>query len=97
MLNDANPQQRPLTAGGNKPFSFGAASSKQQISGFQIREKENHMPMHMQKVKVSEMPLVSYSQLEHQYGTDVERICADHEKLVEMILEEEEELIGSHR
>jgi kinesin family protein 2/24 len=27
----------------------------------------------------------------------VDRICNDHERLVEMILEEEEELIGSHR
>ena len=27
----------------------------------------------------------------------MERICGDHEKLVEIILEEEEELIGSHR
>lgn len=27
----------------------------------------------------------------------MERICTDHEKLVEVILEEEEELIGSHR
>lgn len=43
------------------------------------------------------MPLVSYQQLETQYGQDVDRICQDHEKLVEMILEEEEELIGSHR
>ena len=32
-----------------------------------------------------------------QYGGDVERICDDHEKLVELILEEEEELIRSHR
>ena len=43
------------------------------------------------------MPLVSYQHLEQQYGNDVERICGDHEKLVEMILEEEEDLIGSHR
>lgn len=27
----------------------------------------------------------------------MERICNDHEKLVEMILEEEEELINGHR
>lgn len=51
----------------------------------------------MQRVKVTEMPLVTYQQLEAQYGHDVDRICNDHEKLVEMILEEEEELIGSHR
>jgi hypothetical protein len=35
--------------------------------------------------------------LDAQYGSDVDRICNDHERLVEMILEEEEELIGSHR
>jgi hypothetical protein len=48
-------------------------------------------------VKVTELPLVTYSQLENQYGNDVERVCNDHEKLVEMILEEEEELINGHR
>lgn len=41
--------------------------------------------------------MVTYQQLEGQYGNDVERICGDHEKLVELILEEEEELINSHR
>jgi kinesin family protein 2/24 len=41
--------------------------------------------------------LISYQQLEQQYGNEVEKICGDHEKLVELILEEEEELISSHR
>lgn len=41
--------------------------------------------------------MVSYQQLESQYGNDVERVCTDHEKLVELILEEEEELINGHR
>lgn len=43
------------------------------------------------------MPIASYSQLEHQYGNDVDKICTDHERLVEMILEEEEEMINGHR
>lgn len=46
---------------------------------------------------VRDIPQVSYEQLDRQYGNDVERVCADHEKLVEMILEEEEELINGHR
>lgn len=32
-----------------------------------------------------------------QYGTDVDRICEDHESLIKVILEEEEELIQCHR
>lgn len=48
-------------------------------------------------VKITELPLITYTQLEHQYGNDVEKVCQDHEKLVEVILEEEEELINSHR
>lgn len=48
-------------------------------------------------VKVKDLPLVTYSQLETQYGNDVEKVCQDHEKLVELILEEEEELINGHR
>lgn len=41
--------------------------------------------------------MATFSQLENQYGNDVEKICGDHEKLVGMILEEEEDLINSHR
>ena len=48
-------------------------------------------------VKIGDLPLVTYSQLENQYGNDVEKVCQDHEKLVELILEEEEELINGHR
>ena len=48
-------------------------------------------------VKIADLPLVTYTQLENQYGNDVERVCQDHEKLVELILEEEEELINGHR
>ena len=48
-------------------------------------------------VKVTDLPIATYSQLENQYGADVERVCQDHEKLVELILEEEEELINGHR
>lgn len=32
-----------------------------------------------------------------KYGNDIDSICNDHEKLVEMILEEEEDLINGHR
>jgi hypothetical protein len=48
-------------------------------------------------VKIGDLPLVTYTQLENQYGNDVEKVCQDHEKLVELILEEEEELINGHR
>lgn len=44
------------------------------------------------------MPLVNFEQLSGQYAEeDFDRICEDHERLVEVILEEEEDLIGSHR
>ena len=51
----------------------------------------------MQKGLGQQDNTISYQQLEHKYGDDVERICEDHEKLVVMILEEEEELISGHR
>ena len=35
--------------------------------------------------------------LEAKYGTDVDDLCTDHEQLIEQILEEEEQLIHSHR
>ena len=43
------------------------------------------------------MPQESYQQLERRYGDDMESICGDHENLIKVILEEEEELISNHR
>lgn len=48
-------------------------------------------------VRVTDLPIETYSQLETKYGNDVERVCQEHEKLVEIILEEEEDLINGHR
>ena len=35
--------------------------------------------------------------LEVQYAGDTDKLCSEHEKLIEQILEEEEELITGHR
>ena len=35
--------------------------------------------------------------LEQHYGSNVEDLCNDHEQLIEQILEEEEQLIHTHR
>lgn len=35
--------------------------------------------------------------LEIQYAGDTEKLCTEHERLIEQILEEEEELITGHR
>lgn len=37
------------------------------------------------------------AQLERMYGRNVDDLCSEHEKLIEKILEEEEQLIHSHR
>ena len=37
------------------------------------------------------------AELEQQYGANVEDLCTDHEQLIEQILEEEEQLIHTHR
>ena len=39
----------------------------------------------------------TFEQLESEYAGDTERLCNDHEKLIEQILEEEEEVINGHR
>jgi kinesin family protein 2/24 len=39
----------------------------------------------------------SYEELERQYANDTDRLCNDHERIIEQILEEEEVLITSHR
>lgn len=40
-----------------------------------------------------EMPLQSYDNIEEEYGEDIDRICGDHEHLIKVILEDEEDLI----
>ena len=39
----------------------------------------------------------TYNELLDQYGDSVDELCTDHEQLIERILEEEEQLIHSHR
>lgn len=39
----------------------------------------------------------SVEELEREYGGDSDKLCGEHEKLIEQILEEEEELITGHR
>ena len=39
----------------------------------------------------------TYEELEREYANDTERLCNEHEKLIDQILEEEEELINGHR
>ena len=43
------------------------------------------------------MPLQSYNSIEDEYSNDVDKICGEHENLIKVILEEEEELISEHR
>jgi len=42
---------------------------------------------------LKDIPIKTYTEFEMQYGDDTERICEDHESLIKVILEEEEELI----
>ena len=44
-----------------------------------------------------EMPLQTYDSIEAEYAEDIDKICGDHENLIKVILEEEEELISEHR
>jgi len=46
---------------------------------------------------LDEIPVKSFKDLEGEYGQDVQKMCADHENLIKVILEEEEELIQEHR
>ena len=39
----------------------------------------------------------SYEDLEQEYSNDTEKLCEDHEKLIEQILEDEEGVIMGHR
>ena len=50
------------------------------------------MPRHLR-----EMPLQSYDNIAAEYADDIDRICGDHENLIKVILEDEEELISEHR
>ena len=39
----------------------------------------------------------TYEDLEQEYGDDADKLCNEHERIIEQILEEEEELINGHR
>lgn len=39
----------------------------------------------------------TYTELQRQYGVSTDKLCNDHEKIIEKILEEEECLINDHR
>lgn len=43
--------------------------------------------------ELKDIPVKSFMDFEEQYGEDTDRICEDHESLIKVILEEEEELI----
>jgi hypothetical protein len=43
--------------------------------------------------ELKDIPMKTYAEFEMQYGDDTDRICEDHESLIKVILEEEEELI----
>lgn len=47
--------------------------------------------------ELKDLPVKAYQDYEMQYGEDMERIVEDHESLIKVILEEEEELIQCHR
>ena len=47
--------------------------------------------------ELKDIPVKSKEEMEIEYGTDTEKICEDHETLIKVILEEEEELIQNHR
>lgn len=38
-----------------------------------------------------------FSELEQEYLGDTDKLCNDHEKIIEQILEEEEHIINGHR
>ena len=56
----------------------------------------------MESLVTNEVPALhehipTYEELEMEYGTDTDKLCNDHERLIEQILEEEEEVINGHR
>jgi kinesin family protein 2/24 len=54
----------------------------------------SHAPVPLSQIKDQ---IVSYDEVQKKYRGDQDALCADHEKLIEQILEEEETLISSHR
>ena len=81
-------QNQPQNAMGG---ANGLANKNNQFAFDEIQESHWTNPPKMQAIK--EMPLESYEQLERTYGEDLERICGDHENLIQVILSMEEELI----
>ena len=54
-------------------------------------------PIQVIEVQNLDARIQTETELEQQYGSNVDDLCNDHEQLIEKILEEEEQLIHSHR
>lgn len=58
----------------------------------------NQLPTHFLLRQLSDLPTMpSYPQMEQSYGTDLDTMFQDHNKLIGMILSEEEDLIECHK
>ena len=73
----------PLQGSAN---SFNANSNYQSVPIFMLLKGITNLPT---------MP--SYAEMEHNYGTNLEQMYQDHNKLIGMILSEEEDLIECHK
>jgi len=84
-------------------------STNANISGSQLKPKSSFqnaaaassrggpIPLRTLEIHTLEARVQTETQLEVKYGPNVEDLCTDHEQLIEQILEEEEQLIHSHR
>ena len=54
-------------------------------------------PIQVIEVQNLDARIQTENMLEQHYGSNVEDLCNDHEQLIEQILEEEEQLIHTHR
>lgn len=81
MLNALNHLKRPQTA--VKTQSAPPISQQQPHFNYETMNLNDAVP--------------TVEALEVQYAGDTDKLCTEHEKLIEQILEEEEELITGHR
>jgi len=69
-----------------------------QISERTIPKDRMQLPAHIMLPDPSSLPsLPRFQEMEVAYGQDLERMFGDHNKLIGMILSEEEDLIECHK
>ena len=97
MASSSAPAKMMMLNGGGMQGKLMQQKQHMEVQAPSIDEQQAEWVKPQMPKPLREMPLQTYDSIEAEYAEDIDKICGDHENLIKVILEEEEELIGEHR